>query len=135
MDDSFQIIAAPEDSAIVIALNPFSDDLAGSFTKADLDPEYSWLVNRAEEQDYDIASAEFTGEKVSDEEYTYTGWFVATNLVKYHFTFEAAIEVPELDYYAPAKAVKKAPAKKEAKLVKKGNLKKNAKRSEKLFNL
>lgn len=130
LDGSFMIVAAPADSSVLVALNPFSDELEGSFTIADLDKDYSVYIDNAEEKQYSIADAEFTGVQIEDV-VTYSGWFVASNAVKYNFEFNVALEAAE-ELAAPAK---KAPAKKEAKQIKKGNLKKSTKFSEKLFNL
>lgn len=130
LDGSFMIVAAPADSSVLVALNPFSDELEGSFTIADLDKDYSVYIDNAEEKQYSIADAEFTGVQIENV-VTYSGWFVASNAVKYNFEFNVALE----DTEAAGAPAKKAPAKKEAKQIKKGNLKKSTKFSEKLFNL
>ena len=130
LDGSFMIVAAPTDSSVLVALNPFSDEFEGSFTIANLDKDYSEYIDYAEEKEYSIADAEFTG-VLNDGIYTYTGWFLATNAVKYNFIFNVAAD----DTEAASAPAKKAPVKKDAKLIKKVNLEKTAKRSEKLFNL
>lgn len=130
LDGSFMIVAAPADSSVLVALNPFSDELEGSFTIADLDKNYSGYIDYAEEKQYSIADAEFTGVQIENV-VTYSGWFVASNAVKYNFVFNVALE----DTEAAGAPAKKAPVKKEAKQIKKGNLKKSTKFSEKLFNL
>ena len=129
LDGSFMIIAAPADSSVLVALNPFSEEFEGSFTIADLDKDYSTFIDYAEEKQYSIADAEFTGVQ-TDNVVTYAGWFLATNAVKYNFTFNVALE----DTEAAGAPAKKAPVKKDAKLIKKVNLEKTAKRSEKLLN-
>ena len=130
LDGSFMIVAAPADSSVLVALNPFSDEFEGSFTIADLDKNYSVYIDNVEEMQYSIADAEFTGVQIENV-VTYSGWFVASNAVKYNFEFNVALE----DTEAAGAPAKKAPAKKEAKQIKKGNLKKSTKFSEKLFNL
>lgn len=131
LDGSFMIVAAPADSSVVVALNPISDEFVGSFTMEDMDAEYCALYDYTAEVKYAIADAEFAG-VLNDGVYTYTGWFLAMNAVKYNFVFNVTAE--DEAAAAPAKLAKKAPAKKEAKLIKKVNLEKSAKRSEKLLN-
>lgn len=130
LDGSFMIVAAPADSSVLVALNPFSDEFEGSFTIADLDKDYSGYIDYAEEKQYSIADAEFTGVQ-NENVVTYTGWFVASNAVKYNFVFNVTLD----DTEAAGAPAKKAPVKKDAKIIKKVNLEKTAKRSEKLFNL
>lgn len=131
LDGSFMIIAAPADSSVLVALNPFSDEFAGSFTKADLDLDYSGYIDYAEEKQYSIEDAEFTGVQ-TDNVVSYAGWFVAGNAVKYNFVFNVTLED---EVKAPAKkaAIKNAPAKKDAKLLKKVNLEKGKFVSEKAY--
>lgn len=130
LDGSFMIIAAPADSSVLVSLNPFSDEFAGSFTKADLDLDYSAYIDYAEEKQYSIEDAEFTGVQ-TDNVVSYTGWFVAGNAVKYNFVFNVTLED---EVKAPAKKVAlKAPAK-DAKLSQKVNLEKKKFVSEKLLN-
>jgi len=129
-DGSFQIIAAPADSSVIVFLNPISEDFAGTFTKDDLDLDYSGIYIEAEGDTYDIAATEFTGVQGEGNAYTYTGWFIAYNAVKYNFAFVANVENEQVA--APAK---KALAKKEIKNFKKGNAKNNGKFvSEKAYN-
>ena len=132
LDGSFMIVAAPADTSILVTLNPISDEFAGSFTMEDMDADYCALYDYVNEEKYAIADAEFTG-VLSEGVYTYTGWFLAYNAVKYNFEFTAVVDADEAAT-APAHAVKKAPAKKEPMHFKKGNVKKGAKRSEKLLN-
>ena len=131
LDGSFMIVAAPADSSILVALNPISNEFAGSFTMEDMDADYCALYDYVNEEKIAIADVEFTGE-LNDGVYTYTGWFLAMNAVKYNFVFNVVAE--EEAAAAPARVAKKAQAKKELKSYKKGNLKKGVKRSEKLFN-
>ena len=134
-DGSFQIVAAPKDSSLVIFLNPYSESLTGTFTIEDMDPDYSGVIDYVAQADYSIIDAEFTGVE-GNEGVTYTGWLIATNEIKYTFTFNAALPTDEIAGGAPARrAAKKAPAAKSLKSVKKGNLAKNGKFvSEKLYN-
>ena len=132
VDGSFMIIAAPADSSVLVALNPFSEEYTGSFTKEDLDLDYSTYIDYAEEMQYAIADAEFTGVQ-NENVVSYAGWFVATNAVKYNFTFNVLVEDEEAAG-APAKkaSLKIAPAK-DTKLIKKVNLEKSKFVSEKAY--
>lgn len=134
LDGSFQIVAAPQDSSLVIFLNPYSESFSGTFTLEDMDPDYSGITDYVAQASYSIADAEFTGVE-SNEGVTYTGWFIATNEIKYTFTFNAALPTDEPAGAPARRAAKKAPAAKSLKSVKKGNLAKQGEFvSEKLYN-
>ena len=129
LDGSFMIVAAPADSSMIVALNPISNEFEGTFTMEDMDAGYCALYDYVNEQKYAMADVEFTG-VLSEGVYTYTGWFLAMNAVKYNFVFNVTAEEAAK---VAAKAAKKAPA---AKLPKKGNFKTQSSKfvSEKLLN-
>ncbi len=141
-DGSFMIIAAPADSSVVVLLTPYSDEFVGDFTQADLDPDYSGIVIKADQKSYTVAKAAFDGTLRSrEEDYFYSGWFIASNLVKYSFEFsvpadESAFEQggEEGGANVPAKKVAGKVLDKKNAFLKKGNIEKNVRRSEKLFN-
>lgn len=124
-DGSFQITAAPADSALVVYLNPYSETLDGNFLYSDLDPAYSGVVDYEEQEVYDLADAQFSG-SVSGNIATYSGWFVATNEVKYNFSFSCDVSglanAPKKAPAAKSASAKKAPA---MKLQKQEQMKKN----------
>lgn len=134
LDGSFQIVAAPQDSSLVILLNPYSESFSGTFALEDLELDYSGIIDYVAKAKYSIADAEFTGVE-SKEGVTYTGWIIATNEIKYTFTFNAALPTVEPAGAPARRAAKNAPAAKSLKSVKKGNLAKNGEFvSEKLYN-
>ena len=104
-DGSFQIEAASEDGNLKVLLNPFSLTFAGSFTAADLDPDYSGVIDYEAYEAYSIVDAEFTGTETA-EGADFEGWFTATNGVKYNFLFNAVVEADE-DDEAPARLAAK----------------------------
>jgi len=134
-DGSFMIVAAPADTSVLVALTPFSEELIGTFKKADLDLDYSKYYDYNAQKSYAIADAEFVGTQ-NGNVYSYAGWFVATNKVKYNFTFNVTVEEENggEQQTAPVKkaALKNAPAN-DAKLIKKVNLEKGKFVSEKAF--
>ena len=99
-DGSWQVIAAPADSSIVFSLNPYSESLAADLTVADLDGTYSWLkiVENEEAKYYTFAEGEFTASVEANGVLKLTGWILASNNVKYEFTFttaEGAVDLSE----------------------------------------
>ena len=103
-DGSFQIIAAPADSSIVVFLNPISDELTGHFTFEDLDTYYSGLIDYEAWEAFDIADCDFTG-SANGSKYLYEGWFLCTDTKKYEFSFNCELE--QFDFNAPAKKAQK----------------------------
>ena len=91
-DGSWQVIAAPADSSIVFSLNPYSESLVADLTVADLDGAYSWLkiVENEEAKYYTFAEGEFTASVEANGVLKLTGWILASNNVKYEFTFTTA---------------------------------------------
>ena len=91
-DGSWQVIAAPADSSIVFSLNPYSESLVADLTVADLDGAYSWLkiVENEEAKYYTFAEGEFTASVEASGVLKLTGWILASNNVKYEFTFTTA---------------------------------------------
>lgn len=87
-----------------------------------MDLSYSGIYDTEADESYDIEKAEFTG-AATDKGADYTGWVIASDAVKYIFSFNATL-VEDEPASAPAKAraAKKAPAAKKNHLMKKVNL-------------
>lgn len=88
-DGSWQVIAAPADSSIVFSLNPYSESLVADLTAADLDGAYSWL-KIAGEGYYSFSEGEFAASVLPNGVLEVAGWLLASNNVKYEFTFTTA---------------------------------------------
>ena len=101
----FDVQAAPADSSYVIALSVNSDKMVGSYTDADLDLYYSFVLIGTKY--YDIFEAQFTVAANADGTYTYAGWLLATNSVKYEFTIKTAVGQGIEDVASGAKATKR----------------------------
>lgn len=124
LDGSIMIAALAADSSLYFYLTPYSMTLDGEFTIDSLDLDYSGLYDYTVDEKYAIADAEFTGVAIDEKSATYEGWFLATNAIKYNFSFTAELEADEEAMDAPARIVKKTPSKKNKAFFKKGNLEK-----------
>ena len=97
--------AAPADSSYILSLSVNTDKLVGSYTDADLDLYYSFV--KIGTQYYDIFEASFTVAANADGTYTYTGWLLATNSVKYEFVIKTAVNQAIDELRDGAKATKR----------------------------
>lgn len=87
---SHYVLAAPADSSIVFVLAVKDEEFVGSFTEANLYMGYSGVM--IGDDQYSIASAEFTVVAGENGSYILTGWLLAKNNVKYEFVIKTAEE-------------------------------------------
>ena len=101
-----------------VTLNIYSETIAGKFTEADLELEYSYVwTPEAGQYGLPIVKAEIEGkENAAAKTASMAGYVVGSDQVKYTFSFEFSTAAEEMqEGVAPKKAAaKKAPARKPA---------------------
>lgn len=99
----FQVAAG--DDNMSMALTFYADDLEGEFTTEDLFAYYSGFADSKGE--YSIVTVSAKGELLNEgTSYKLSGEFVASNGIKYEFTFVAPVEDEEEEATAPARMKK-----------------------------
>ena len=100
-------------NSVEIGLNIVDDDFVGNYTEKNLMLNYSyiWTSSMNTEDGLSIVKASLTGKLNSSEEANIAGWVIASDGIKYKFSFNYPT-VEEEEEEAPAKkAAKKAVAK------------------------
>ena len=95
---------------VEIGLNIVDDDFVGNFTENDLilDYSYIWTKEMNSENGLSIAKAELVGKLNNADEANIAGWVIASNGIKYKFSFNYPTE--ELTEGAPKRVVRAAKA-------------------------
>lgn len=144
-DGSFIVHGEDEDGTKKVSIAISSNDLAGNFTDADLDPfwSYVWTEDQGGYYGETAVKAELVGTADAEAQTaTLSGWVVCVDGIKYHFSLAYSFaDKKEESLSAPAKKAKRAnkdaknASVKKAANFKKGNLAKKHKFvSEKLYD-
>ena len=88
-EDGSYIAYATDDATYDVTLNIYDEDFSGNYTEADLEGEYSyiWTAEMNSENALSIAKAELKNVPGNGDVATISGWVVATNGIKYKFSF------------------------------------------------
>ncbi len=88
-EDGSYIAYATDNATYDVTLNIYDEDFNGNYTEADLDAEYSyiWTADMNSETALSIAKAELKNVPGNGNDATISGWVVASNNIKYKFSF------------------------------------------------
>ena len=88
-EDGSYIAYASDYATYDVTLNIYDEDFNGNYTEADLDAEYSyiWTAEMNSENALSIAKAELKNVPGNGNDATISGWVVASNNIKYKFSF------------------------------------------------
>jgi hypothetical protein len=108
--DGSYIAYATDMATYDVTLNIYDEDFNGDYTEADLDAEYSsiWTAEMNSEKGLSIAKAELKNVPGNGNDATISGWAVASNGIKYKFSFT----YPTVEAKAPKRAAAKGGLKK-----------------------
>ena len=109
-DDGSYLAYATDKAHYDVTLNIYDEDFSGDYTEADLDAEYSyiWTAEMNSENALPIVKAELKNVPGNGNDATISGWAVASNGIKYKFSFT----YPTVEAKAPKKAAAKGGLKK-----------------------
>lgn len=91
LDGSYQFIGVSADESNQVGVNYFANTVTGSYTFADCDPGYSWIMYEGTEQT--IYSGNFTVTE-ADGNYNVEGYFLCLDNNVYHFAMSYAAPEP-----------------------------------------
>jgi hypothetical protein len=88
-EDGSYIAYAADNATYDVTLNIYDEDFNGNYTEADLEAEYSyiWTAEMNSETALSIAKAELKNVPGNGDVATISGWVVASNNIKYKFSF------------------------------------------------